>query len=179
MREGSVWRTAVGEQSEEEVASGCQPCGTSLLCHTFLGVQGTRGSKKRPLKMRKSCALLEQPLKSYRLGRRISQHGSPLWPLPEAIRSLQQCVKCLSRGQNSSRKYCQWIELAWFDGLYWPKPSVSSGKIFSCSMYCCCLWVCLSPCSEAAIFHTDGQYRELLDSVSDAKFRCQEALLAQ
>lgn len=74
-REGSVCRAAVGEQWKEEASCGCQPFGTSPLCHTFRRAKGRRNSK--PLESRKSCALLTQSLVSYST-RSTAAHPLPL-----------------------------------------------------------------------------------------------------
>lgn len=138
------------------MACGCQPCGTSLLCHTFLGVQGTRGGKKkRPLQVRTSCALLEQSLVSHRLGRTSSQHGTPGWPSPEPTLGLQQRVKSFSREQNSfvswggRRKYCWWIELAYLMACIGLSPPSAQEKDFPA--------VCTAVASECVCPHVQKQ----------------------
>lgn len=143
-KEGNVCRTAVGEQSEEEVACGHQPCGTSLSCHIFLMVQRAQGEKKASESEDKlstpwmiACVLQtwanKQPARQSTL--------ATAWAHPEpaaTCKRFQQGTEqlCLLGRQEEILPVGR---TNLFNGLYWPKPSVSSGKRFSCSTYGCCL----------------------------------------
>lgn len=156
-REGNVCRTAVGEQSEEEVACGHQPCGTSLSCHIFLMVQRTQGEKKASESEDKLSTpwTITRVLQTWANKQPARQSTLAIaWAHPEPAATRE-------RFQQGTEQLCflgRQEEIMpvgrtnLFNGLCWPKPSVGSGKTCSCSTYGCCLWVFLSPCSEADHF---------------------------
>lgn len=146
-----------GNNQRKKWPAGVNPAGHPCCVTPSSRSKGHKGGKKRPLKVRTSCALLEWSLVSYRLGWRSSQRCTPPWPSPEPALSLQQHVRSFSREQNSfvswggRRKYCQWIELACLMACIGLIP-LSGQEKFSCSTYCCCFWMCLSSCSETGHF---------------------------
>lgn len=149
-----------GNNRRKKWPVGVNPAGHPCCVTPSSGSKDITGGRgKGPLKVRKSCAVLEQPVMYYRLGQRSDQHSSPPWPPPERTLSLQQCVKSFSRGQNSRRKYSQWRELACLMACIGLSPLSAQEKDFpavctALASECVCPHV-----QKQAIFHTDGQYR--------------------
>ena len=125
-----------------------------IVSHLPQGPRDLRGGKKGLSKwgqvvhsLNDHLWLLDSAERAASMAPHPGHHLSPPWAQSSMSKFQQGAEQFYLLGREEKIRPVARTILS--DGLRCPKPSVSSGKRYSCSTYCCCLWAGVSPHSEA------------------------------